>query len=138
MKNSLRYVAIFLLLLCVLRCNDRNERAYVNSSGAVQIDSVKIEHDTMALFSIQAIQTFSTFNSSCEGFYGYDYIYADEFNRDVTSYKFTTEAACGEKKVHFSQINFRPQQRGTYFFKFFNGLNSAGKAIWIEKKITVL
>ncbi|AZI68009.1 hypothetical protein EIB71_10175 [Kaistella daneshvariae] len=137
MKNSLHFVLIFLLLLFVLRCNDRNERAYVDSAGAVQIDSVKIERDTMQLFSIQAIQTFSTFNSSCEGFYGYDYIYADEFHRDVTSYKFTTEAACGDKKAHFSQINFRPQQRGTYFFKFFNGYNSAGKPIWIEKKITV-
>lgn len=137
MKNSLHITLIFLLLLSFLRCNDREEKDYINSAEAVKIDSVKIAQDCMDVFTIQTIRTYSEFSSSCEGFYGYDYIYVDDFTRKVTSYKFSTKASCGENKTHYSQINFRPQQRGTYVFKFYKGINSSGNPLWIEKMITV-
>lgn len=137
MKKSINLLLIFLLLLSFLRCNERDEKEFISGAEHVKIDSVKIVQDTMDLLSIQTILTYSSFNGNCEGFYGYDYKYEDDFTRKVISYKFTTGASCGEVMVRTSQINFRPQRLGEYNFKFFGGLTSEGKNIWLEKKIFV-
>ncbi len=137
MKKSINLLLIFLLLLSFLRCNERDEKEFIAGAEHVKIDSVSIVQDTMDIFSIQTIRTYSTFNANCEGFYGYDYRHADDFTRKVISYKFTTRASCEEKKVRTSQINFRPQIPGEYIFKFFGGLTPEGSNIWLEEKIFV-
>ena len=137
MKNIIKFSFVLLMTVSILSCNDRDEENLIQSVDRVKIDSVKIAQDSMDVFTTQTIKTFSNYNSKCEGFYGYDYIYSDELTRTVSSFKFKTSVACGDEVTHASQINFRPQQTGKYTFKFWNGTNSAGENIWIEKMIVV-
>jgi len=83
------------------------------------------------------ITTYSKYTGKCEGFYGYDYE-KDNFNRNVTSFKFKTTAACDEATVSYaSKINFQPQNTGIYTFKFWQN-NDADQDVWIEKKVVVV
>ncbi len=137
MKSIIKLSLSLLMVITLMNCNDRNEEDLIQSVDPVKIDSVKIAQDTMAVFTIQTIKTFSNFSTKCEGFYGYDYIYTDQLTRSVSSYKFKTATDCGEEVARASQINFQPQIPGNYLFKFWNGENAAGENIWIEKIITV-
>ena len=137
MKNIIKISLSLLMVITLMNCNDRNEEDLIQSIDRIKIDSVNIPQDTMAVYSIQTIKTFSNFNTKCEGFYGYDYIYTDQLTRSVSSFKFTTATDCGEEVTRASQINFQPQTPGAYLFKFWNGKNAAGENNWIEKTITV-
>ena len=137
MKNILKFSFSLFIIITLMNCNDRNEENLIQSVERVKIDCVKIAQESMDIFTTQTIKTFSNYTSKCEGFYGYDYVHSDELTRTVSAYKFKTDVACGEKVVRASQINFRPQQKGNYTFKFWNGTNSAGENIWIIKMIKV-
>lgn len=126
-------VSMVVLGLILTSCNDDDDYQTIESVDKIKIDSVKIINDTMDVFTIQSIKTYSTYQSNCEGFYGYDYIHDDNVTRTVTAYKFTTDGACEpSKKTIASQINFSPQQTGTYTLRFWNGGNT-----WITKTIVV-
>lgn len=117
----------------LVSCNDDDDYQTIESIGEIKIDSVKIAKDTMAVFAMQAIKTYSTYPSSCQGFYGYDYIYSNNLERTVTAYKYVTSGPCAQGSyVGANQINFSPQQKGQYTFKFWNGGNN-----WITKTIVV-
>ena len=137
MKNLIKFSLVVFMFITLMNCNDRNDENLIQTLERVKIDSVKIPLDTMAVFSIQTIKTFSNFTTKCEGFYGYDYIYTDQLTRSVSSFKFKTATDCGEEVTRASQINFQPQIPGKYLFKFWNGKNAAGENSWIEKTITV-
>lgn len=137
MKNLFKIGVPILLVFSLASCNDRLEGDEILSTEPVKIDSVKIAQDTMDIFTTQTIKTYSQYNTKCEGFYGYDYQHVATLERKVISYKFKTSASCGEVATRVSQINFRPQQTGTYFFRFWNGNDTAGANIWIEKNIVV-
>jgi hypothetical protein len=114
-------------------CNDNDDYETIEYTDRVKIDSVKIVNDTMSVFGIQSIRTYSTYASKCKGFYGYDYIYADDFSRDVTAYQYHTNGTCTQANyTAANQINFSPQKVGTYTLRFWNGDNS-----WITKTIVV-
>jgi hypothetical protein len=114
-------------------CNDDDDYQTVESIDKIKIDSVKIVNDTMDVFTIQSIRTYSTYPSSCEGFYGYDYVHNDNLTRTVTAYKYITNGPCTQENyTGANQINFSPQQVGTYTFKFWNGGSN-----WITKTIVV-
>lgn len=114
-------------------CNDEDDYQTIESIAKIKIDSVKVAKDTMAVFTVQSIKTYSAYSSQCEGFYGYDYIYNNNLARTVTAYKFITSGPCIQgNHVVASQINFSPQKIGTYSFKFWNGGNN-----WITKTIVV-
>lgn len=137
MKKLIFPFLLMIPLVLITSCNDRVEGDEVQSVDAIKIDSVRIDRDTMQLSMVLPIRTFSTYSSGCEGFYGYDYMHTDVFERKVVSYKFKTSAACGDPLVRFSQINFQPQETGTFHFKFWNGKDNAGDNIWIEKTVVV-
>lgn len=134
MRNFFHFgFSAFFLGLFFISCNDDDDYQTIESVDKIKIDSVKIVNDTMDVFSIQSIKTYSTYPSHCEGFYGYDYIRNNNLTRTVTSYKYTTSGPCTQASyVSANQINFSPQQVGTYTFKFWNGGNS-----WITKTIVV-
>ncbi|KMQ68467.1 hypothetical protein ACM39_08115 [Chryseobacterium sp. FH2] len=113
-------------------CNDDDDYQTIQSIDKVKIDSVRIVNDTMDVFTVQSIKTYSTYSSQCQGFYGYDYIHGNNLTRTVTAYKYLTDGNCAQNHVISSQINFSPQQTGTYTFKFWNGDNN-----WITKTIVV-
>lgn len=114
-------------------CNDNEDYQTIENVDKIKIDSVKIINDTMDVFTVQSIKTYSTYPSHCEGFYGYDYVHNDNLTRTVTSYKYITNGPCTQSAYTAAdQINFSPQQVGTYTFKFWNGGNS-----WITKTIVV-
>ncbi|MFZ4928200.1 hypothetical protein [Chryseobacterium sp. Mn2064] len=118
--------------LFLTSCND-DDYETVESIGKIKIDSVKIVNDTMNVFAIQSIKTYSTYPSHCQGFYGYDYIYNNNLERTVTAYRYVTNGPCKQESyTGASQINFNPQRKGTYTFKFWNGGNN-----WITKTIVV-
>lgn len=137
MKNIIKCSLLLLLTFSLWSCNERNDENWIESLDRIKIDSVKVAQDSMDVFTTQTIKTYSNFKSKCEGFYGYDYIYIDEFSRSVSSFKFKTDAECGEEVARASQINFRPQLPGKYVFNFWNGKNASGENSWIEKTITV-
>jgi hypothetical protein len=114
-------------------CNDDDDYQTIESIDRIKIDSVKVVNDTMDVFNVQSIRTYSTYPSHCQGFYGYDYVYGDNLTRNVTAYKYITNGPCGQGSyTAASQINFSPQKTGTYTFKFWNGDNN-----WITKTIVV-
>jgi hypothetical protein len=126
-------ISVVVLGLILTSCNDDNDYQTIESVDKIKIDSVKIINDTMDVFTVQSIKTYSAYQSNCEGFYGYDYIHDDNVTRSVTAYKFKTDGACQPaSKTIASQINFSPQQTGTYTFKFWSGANT-----WITKTIVV-
>ncbi|AZA83349.1 hypothetical protein C1637_21530 [Chryseobacterium lactis] len=133
MKKVLNIGFLMLSLgLFLVSCND-DEYQTVESIDKIKIDSVKVVSDTMDVLGIQSIKTYSTYPSNCEGFYGYDYVYNDNLQRQVTAYKYITNGPCAQKNtVGASQINFNPQKKGTYTFKFWNGGDN-----WITKTIVV-
>lgn len=137
MKDLFKIGLPILMVFSLASCNDRLEGDEILSTEPVKIDSVKIAQDTMDIYTTQTIKTYSKYSTNCEGFYGYDYQHVAPFERKVISYKFKTSVSCGEVATRISQINFRPQETGTYFFRFWNGKDTAGANIWIEKNIVV-
>ena len=117
----------------LMSCKDDDDYETIESVDKVKIDSVSIVNDTMDVYSVQSIRTYSNYTSGCQGFYGYDYIHNGNFGRDVTAYQFKTDGICTQG-THKSanQLNFSPQQVGTYTFRFWNGNNT-----WITKTIVV-
>lgn len=114
-------------------CNNNDDYETIQSTQRVGIDSVGKINDTMNVFSTQRIRTFSRYQSQCEGFYGYDYVYGENLTRRVTAYKFRTNGNCAPTTyVGRNEINFNPQQRGTYTFKFWKS-----DSTWITKTIEV-
>ncbi|WP_336717239.1 hypothetical protein [Chryseobacterium mucoviscidosis] len=134
MKKFLHFGFSALVLgLFFTSCNDDYDYNTIESVDKIKIDSVRIVNDTMDVFSVQSIKTYSTYPSHCQGFYGYDYVHNDNLTRTVTAYKYITNGPCTEKiYTSANQINFSPQQIGTYTFKFWNGGNN-----WITKTIVV-
>lgn len=137
MKKLLLCALPILLVFSAISCNDRLEGDEILDIRSLKIDSVKVAQDTMDVLTTQTIKTYSNYTSKCEGFYGYDYLHTDEFERKVISYKFKSTAVCGEMVTKSSQINFKPQKEGVYHFKFFNGKNSSDQDVFIEKEIVV-
>ena len=137
MKNIIKFSLSVFMVVLLINCNDRNNENFVQSVGRVKIDSVKVVQDSMAVFSIQTIKTYSNFANNCEGFYGYDYIHTNQLVRSVSAFKFKTATECGEEVARASYINFQPQVPGIYTFKFWNGTNATGENLWIEKTIKV-
>ncbi len=137
MKTILKIILPLAVFAGISSCNDRVEGDEIISIDAVKIDSVSIPQDTMDVFSTQTIKTFSEYTTGCEGFYGYDYVHSDTYERKVSTYKFKTDADCGNTLSKPSQINFRPIEAGNYSFLFWAGTNTSGEDLWIEKIIVV-
>lgn len=124
---------IFVAGVFTTSCKDEDDYETIEFAEKVKIDSVKIVNDTMSVFSVQSIRTYSTYASKCQGFYGYDYVHSGNFSRDITAYQYHTNGSCTQANyVSANQINFSPQQVGTYTFKFWNGDNN-----FITKTIVV-
>lgn len=110
----------------------------IQSFETAKIDSVRIASDTMDVYQTQIISTFSKLKDNCEGFSGYDYRSESGLLRKVAAVKFKTDEACGTNETAVeSKLNFQPQTTGTYTFLFWNGQDTAGGELWIEKKIVV-
>lgn len=137
MKTIFKFSLPVFIVFSLINCNERLEGDEIQHTEPVKIDSVKIAQDTMDIYSMQSIKTYSQYSSQCEGFYGYDYQHAAPLERKIVSYKFKTSASCGELATRTSQINFRPQEAGTYLFRFWTGKNAAGINTWLERTIVV-
>ena len=137
MNTMFKSIFAAFVVFSLASCNDRLEGDEILSTEPVKIDSVKIAQDTMDIYTTQTIKTYSQFSTQCEGFYGYDYQHVAPLERKVISYKFKTSASCDEMATRTSQINFRPQETGTYLFKFWTGKDAAGANTWVERTIVV-
>lgn len=134
MKHILK-TSIFIIVLAGVftSCKDDDDYETIEFTDKVKVDSVRIVNDTMDVLSVQSIRTYSTYASKCQGFYGYDYVHSGNFSRDVTAYQYHTNGSCTQANyVSANQINFSPQQVGTYTFRFWKGDNT-----WITKTIVV-
>ncbi|MDR2205180.1 MAG: hypothetical protein LBE36_03360 [Flavobacteriaceae bacterium] len=135
--------ATAILAIAFMSCNDNNDDfPEINEVNRVAIDSIEImkdsvEVDSMEVNAIQKIITYSDYAQGCEGFYGYDY-QIEDFDRLVTAYKYKTNSSCGQPKALPWNFDFRPNQTGTYNFKFWKGKDSLDADVWIEKTIVVV
>lgn len=136
--KKLGLVAVgFMGILLVSSCLNTDDTP-IESMQNVKIDSVRIPNDTMSLYQTQIISTFSQLKDNCEGFSGYDYRTQEGLGRKIFAVKFTTSEACGTQTTSLeSKLNFQPQDVGTYTFQFWNGQDSNGGDLWIERKIIV-
>lgn len=137
MKAIFKLALPLVLFLGLMSCNDRLEGDEITGTELAKIDSVTIAQDTMDIYTIQTIKTYSDYATKCEGFYGYDYIHAAALERRVSTYKFKTAAACGETVARAAQINFRPVETGIYTFRFWSGKDAAGADTWLERTVVV-
>ncbi len=136
MKDLLKLAMAGILVIGVVSCNDNDDYEQIQEVNKVATDSVKIENDTMQVYSTQSIVSYSNYTTECEGFYAYDYQH-DNLNRLVTTYKFKTNGNCGNSVAYGTKINFQPQQSGNYVFKFWQGKDASDNDIWLEKTIVV-
>lgn len=139
MKNLIK-ISLFVLpiFLGIYSCDSRDNYDEIESISAFKIDSVKIAQTEMDVFTVQTIKTYSTYPDGCTGFYDYDYE-RDNFDRYVTTYAYKLKnATCTQAtRVEANGFNFRPEARGTYTFKFWNGKDANNNNVWIEKTIVV-
>ena len=137
MKKLISSVFVALSFGALFISCDRNDDNEIKSIDLVKIDSVKIAQDTMDIFTVQTIKTYSTYADGCHGFYGYDYT-RNALNRNVAAYQYNVKGNCTQASyVGTNGFNFRPEEKGTYTFKFWNGKDSSNNPIWIEKNIVV-
>lgn len=121
----------------LISCDRNDDENVIQSVDAIKIDSVKIAQYTMDVFTVQTIKTYSTYSDGCHGFYGYDYR-RNDFTRNVTAYQYKVNGNCTQATyVGTNGFNFRPEEKGTYTFKFWGGKDSNNADIWIEKTIVV-
>lgn len=121
MKNLFKIASLSALCFLFASCEEERYGNEIQSVEKIAIDSIKIVNDTMDVFSVQSIQTFSNYASGCQGFYDYDYV-RDGFTRTVTAYQYNVDGPCTmATHTEKSQFNFQPQQIGTYTFRFWKG-----------------
>ncbi len=132
-KNHFIFALLILFTAIVASCSHRDDDHQLVAIDKIKIDSVKILIDTMDVYSVQSIRTYSTYPSQCYGFDGYDYVH-DGMNRVVTAYAWKNSGPCSQTTyTSFNQFNFKPVQTGTYTFKFWNGgTNYITKQIVVE------
>ncbi|MDO5615072.1 MAG: hypothetical protein Q4G16_02700 [Cruoricaptor ignavus] len=126
MKKAIVLAVLFFLVSC-----NRDDGNQITSVESVAVDSVTVPRDTMQVFATQTIVTYSKYIENCEGFYDYDYR-IDDLQRNITPYKYKTNATCGSEFSGASQLIFSPQSSGTYVLKFWAGNDS-----WLEKTVVV-
>lgn len=137
MKKLLSFILATLIVGFLFVSCDRDHENEIQSVDAIKIDSVKIAQDTMDAFTVQTIKTYSTYGSGCENFYGYDY-FRDGLTRKVIAYSYRVNGNCTQAtRVLANGFNFRPEEKGTYTFKFWKGKDSNNQNIWIEKTVVV-
>ncbi|SHJ89172.1 hypothetical protein [Epilithonimonas mollis] len=136
MKNV--FILSVLTALLAISCKDNDDYSEITSVYAAKIDSVHIPMDTMALGVTQEMKLYSTFTRACEGIYSYDYQYTNDSVRTVANFAYKTNDACLDGTyVDGSRVNFKPEKKGTYIFKFFTGKDSAGTNTFLQKKVVV-
>lgn len=126
-----------LLGFFLISCDRNDNENVIQSVDPIKIDSVKIAQNTMDVYTIQTIKTYSTYGDGCHGFYGYDYR-RNDLTRTIIAYQYKVNGNCTQATyVGTNAINFRPEVKGTYTFKFWNGKDGNNSDIWIEKTIVV-
>ena len=137
MKKLINSVFLATAMGLLFTSCDRNDDNEIKSVDLVKIDSVKIAQDTMDIYTVQTIKTYSTYTDGCHGFYGYDYA-RNGLTRNVAAYQYSIKGNCTQaKRVGVNGFNFRPEEKGSYTFKFWNGKDNSNKDIWIEKTVVV-
>ena len=132
MKNLFVLSCTLLIGISVFSCKD-DDYETIDSTEKIKIDSVLVPYDTMYVNKVQNIKTFSTYATTCNGFFGYDYIHTGSFSRDVTAYQYTSNGNCTiYNHQNASILKFSPNQTGTYTLRFWKGDNN-----WITKTIVV-
>ncbi len=137
MKKTLNFALASLIVGAVfISCDDDDDYDKITEVAKLKIDSVTIAQDTMQVYAVQSIRTYSDYAANCQGFDGYNY-QKDDWTRYVTTYYYKTDGTCGTVSAQATQFNFQPQQSGTYTFKFWNGTDSSNADVWIEKTVVV-
>ena len=137
MKKLINSVFLATAMGLLFTSCDRNDDNEIKSVDLVKIDSVKIAQDTMDIYTVQTIKTYSTYADGCHGFYGYDYV-RNGLTRNVAAYQYSIKGNCTQAtRVGVNGFNFRPEEKGSYTFKFWNGKDNSNNDIWIEKTVVV-
>lgn len=102
-----------------------------------KIDSIQIENIN-SIREITEIKTFFTQSNSCESFFDYEYLIAEN-QRIVTIVVANTDyGACQEMTTSKDEIlKFQPEHKGKYIFKFWSGVDENGKETYITQELEI-
>ncbi len=135
-------VLLFVMAFWLTACSTDDDYSKI-SYVITPIDSVDMPDSArLSLTGSINIETFIKSKNNCERFYDYGYeIDGDE--RFVATWLLRDEGvSCGEEKTYSPILKFRPQEAGTYFFKFWQGEreNEQGETedVYLEKEIVIL
>ena len=136
MKSFISILSIVFSSCFLFSCLDDETVANV-SYHYKQIDSVSIEQIN-SVHQITEITTYFTRNNACERFTDFEYrIFGNERIVTMITAKFN-DVICSEMVVKDSAIlNFRPEARGNYKFRFWAGNDDNNQPIFIEKQIYI-
>lgn len=98
----------------------------------VQILEVRQPHEETE------IETFYIRNSDCETFFNFDYTVSGNERIIVMITSTVEKEGCKDLNTEASQtLKFRPNQSGTYIFKFWTGDDDAGNPVYLEQEVII-
>lgn len=98
----------------------------------VQILEVRHPHEETE------IETFYIRNSDCETFFNFEYTVSGNERIIVMMTSTVEKEGCKDMNSETSQtLKFRPNNSGTYIFKFWTGDDDAGNPVYLEQEVII-
>lgn len=136
MKKLIGILGLLGMIISTISClNDEPiEQVHYNYKA---IDSIQIE-EIRSIGEITEIKTFFTASKSCEKFFDFEYIISNQERIVSLIVSELKSENCEDSLVVKSEVlEFRPERRGKYLFKFWSGTNENNKATYITKELEI-
>ena len=115
--------------------DDENTETFSYKYSA--IDSISVD-TIMPVFRVTEIKTYFKTTNSCQQFYNYDYTALGKERTVAAVIAEDQNQSCEEIiSNQESVLKFRPEARGIYTFRFWNGRDADGQDQFIIKEIQV-
>jgi hypothetical protein len=136
MKNLKWIIGFLILTLTIVSCLD-DEPTLNAVYNYKAIDSVQIGEIHPAR-QVTEIKTFYTRTNNCEDFFNYQYDILGNERSVVMIIAELQSNDCEEiNETSSNTLQFKPENSGTYNFRFWNGVDENGQDVFIEKEIEI-
>lgn len=136
LKNLKWMVGLFLIGITAVSCLDDEPVMNVTYSYR-PIDSVQIDSIYPAR-QVTDIKTFFTTTNGCQQFFDYEYTaVGNERTVSVVTSQIEGSGCTDVVETESYTLQFKPEQSGTYTFRFWNGKDAEGQDVFIIREIVV-